>query len=337
MAVVCINGFEAGQLHPGWLNQSQGQVTVGSGRDGIGIAFRQTGNLGASFQQVFTSGSDTIFVHWGIYFASGTWGAGLALITVAADNGATSHVNCVVDGSGHLVLRRGTTVLATSANTFGAAATWYSFQAKVTIHDTTGEFTVKVNGVEWVTYTGDTKNAGTSTRPDRLTWSVNNDTTRLDDLVVLDTTGSVANDWPGELSVVGIRPAGNGANSGLTGSDGNSTDNYQQVDEYPFITTDYNGSATVGAKDTYNMTNVGKTGTVLAVQAFAQAVKSDAGAKSFKHLMRAAGGTEVTSSTVTLTTTSVVYAGPIWATDADGAAWTVASVDAHEFGMQVEA
>ena len=43
MAVVCINGFEMGLTHPGWLNQSQGGV--GAGRDGVGLCFVQNGNL----------------------------------------------------------------------------------------------------------------------------------------------------------------------------------------------------------------------------------------------------------------------------------------------------
>jgi hypothetical protein len=157
----------------------------------------------------------------------------------------------------------------------------------------------------------------------------------IDDWLCLDTTGAANNTWPGEVSVVGLRAANNGTFSALMGSDGNNANNYQQVDDYPFNTTDYNGAATNGARDCYDMTAVAKNGVVLAVQSLPFAAKSDAGAKSFKHLMRATSGSIVSSADTALSTTYLTYAGPLWTTDANGSAWTVAQVDAHEFGFEV--
>ena len=196
---------------------------------------------------------------------------------------------------------------------------------------------MKVNGVEWINYTGDTRNAGASTRPDGLGWYANNDWFRIDDLLVQDTTGASRNSWTGEIGIVGIRPAGNGANSGLLGSDGNSTDNYLLVDEaVPF---EHDGlrlaQGRSGAKDTYDMSAVGKTGVVVGVQAFAYAAKFDVGTRAFKHLPRSPGGSLSASSAAGLSTTYGMFIGPLWTAQADASAWTVADVDASEFGIEV--
>jgi len=340
MATVLMDGYETGITTLPNVTVTGGPAAV-VGRDGVGVAFRSAAAAGTG-THTFTSGSDTIYLHIGRALDNNHWTAstGTNLFQIAADAGATLHLTAGMDASGHLTLKRGAhtgTLIATSTNTFASTWKWYSIQAKITLHDTTGECVIKVDGVEWINFTGDTKNAGTSTRPDTLQMGLSSSGSGLlaDDLLINDTTGSVNNSYPGEVSIVGLRAAGNGAVSGLTGSDGNAVNNYQQVDEYPLTTTDYNGLVTAGAYDTYDMTANGKTGTVLAVQSIAYAVKTDAGAKSFKHVMRSATPTEVRSSAVALSTTYALYGGPIWTTNADGTAWTTTNLDTHEFGFEV--
>lgn len=336
MAIVLIQGWEAGLLgHPGWLDNTQGTTPAASGRDGIGVAFVQTSNLGATFRQSFVSGSDTIFIHQGIKLSSASWGTGI--LAIRADSGVVTHITIVVNVAGRIEIQRGGTILATSTLNFPAPLAWYSMEVKATIHDTTGEVVVKVAGDIWVSFTGDTKNAGTSTRPDVLSWPVNNDNMRLDDLVIFDTTGAVNNSWPGEICIMGIRPDSDGANSDLLGSDGNSVQNFLLVDEFPFNTSDYVGSPTAAQKDIYGFSAVGKTGNVLAVQPVAYVAKSDAGAKAFKHVTRSVGGVNAFSvSTTILSTTFLPYLDAISLLDPDGNPWTVARVDGAQFGMEVQ-
>ena len=260
-------------------------------------------------------------------------------VRILADAGTVSHLAVTWDGLGRPQLRRGTavsTIIQTGTITPPPGA-WHSFEYKATIHDTTGEFILKCDGVEILNFTGDTRNGGTSTRPDVVMFGCGQSTEIVDDIQTNDTTGAADNTWPGEVCVIGVRAAGNGANNGLTGSDGNSVNNYQQVDEYPMSSTDYNGSVTVGALDTYDMTALGRLGTVRAVKMTQLVAKSDAGAKGFKHVMRGGSGGLVKSATVGLSTTYTALSGPIWSTDGDGNAWTPARVDASEFGFEVTA
>lgn len=75
----------------------------------------------------------------------------------------------------------------------------------------------------------------------------------VDDCAINDSTGSFQNSWPGEGEVIVLMPDNNGDNSQWTGSDGNSTNNYQLVDEVPPSSTDYVESNTSGQIDDYNL------------------------------------------------------------------------------------
>jgi hypothetical protein len=338
--IVHFDGYETGSSLLSNTTIPGTSAVSTTGRDGVGVAVR--GNGAGSILKTFTSGSDTIFWHQGTRVTDGYFGStsisGI-LFNVRTDSGASIHLSANIDATGHITLRRGNsagTVIQTSTLTFPTGFGWHSIEGKATVHDTTGECIIKVDGVEWINFTGDTRNAGTSTRPDAMSFGVDSGLGPFqDDFLIVDTTGASNNSWTGEISIVGIRPSGNGANSGLTGSDGNSTDNYLLVDEVALNTSDYVGSATTGALDTYDMTAVGKTGTVVAVQNLAYAAKSDAGTKSFKHVTRSSGGTLLKSSDVALSTTYLVYSGPIWLQDADSLDWTVSRVNSAEFGFEV--
>ena len=344
MAAISIEGFETGSVtQSSTIATGGGGFQFVTGRDGIGVAIRGgSGTVSSTVTRLFSSESDIIYVHLGVFISSTQFGLTLGqspILYIQADNGAVSHLSVTFDATGHAQLRRGqasATILATSANAISADA-WRSVEFKARIHDTLGEFILKFDGTEYINFTGDTKNGGTSTRPDRLVLITRTSPQghAWDDLFICDTSGMENNTWTGEVSITGIKPAGNGANSDLVGSDGNSVDNYLQVDEYPLNTSDYNASTTTGDLDTYDMSAVGKIGTVLAVQDLTYAAKSDSGPKSFKHVMRASGGTMVKSDEVALSTTYSLYAGPIWITDGDGEGWTITKVNSHEFGFEV--
>lgn len=346
MAIVCLDGFETGTVQNNVATNGDSWSVVG-GYDGIGRALTSDStNIFTTGRHVFkrfTSGTDTIYGHMSVYptnfSGAGTGHEGSVIFTVFTDIGATQHLNAQFDNAGHLVLRRGdaegTPVLQTSTETIPAVAAWRSLQFKVTIHDTAGECIIMVDGIEFINFTGDTRNAGGSTRPDAVGIRSKLGQNRIDDVLICDTTGSINNSWPGQISIAGVRPAGNGAHSGLTGSDGDSTDNYLLVDEYPFNTTDYAASGVVGVRDTYDMSPVGKVGTVVGVQSYVYAGKSDAGTRLFKHVRRNSAGALSVSADAALSTTWLLYAGPVWETQSTGAPWSIAAVDSHEFGFEV--
>lgn len=350
MAIVCIDGFETGTVNPYVVTNGDGVNTV-TGRDPAGIALSSNStNIFTTGRWVFrrfTSASDTIYGHMSIavtnYAAPVTGHQGSTFFIVLTDNSSVLQINAQFDAAGHILLFRGESETAdggvfitqSTLTVPTVSLTWFSLEYKVRIHDTLGECILKIDGVEFINYVGDTRFGGSSTRPDAVGIRSKSGQNRFDDFVVFDTTDTVNNSWPGALVVVGLRPAGNGAYSDLMGSDGNQVNNYQQVDEYPPSMTDYNGLNTVGARDTYDLAALTKVGNVLAVQSYAYAQKSDSAVKTFKHIMRSAGGSVVASAPDPLFTSALLKQGPIWITDADGTSWTVAKVNAHEFGFEV--
>lgn len=282
--------------------------------------------------------SNKVIVGFGLYSESNSY------ISFYGDSGATRHITVVRNTSnGFLEIRRGTeggTLLATGTQPIFTDQ-WNYVEVSATISDTIGEVHVRLNGkaTDEVSYTGDTKNAGTATTIDRVhlytgTGAVND--TSFSDLYILDDTGAAPNnDFLGDVVVRTLGPSGNGTYSQLMGSDANQIDNYLLVDEHPYSNTDYVGSAVVGEKDTYAMADLpGGVSTVYGVQVNGKMAKSDASLASARYLLRS-GGTDYPGTTRALTTTFTGYY-ELHATDpATGVAWTPAGVNGIESGMEV--
>lgn len=240
-----------------------------------------------------------------------------------------------------LYLYRGPSWTGTIIGTYTGVdtAAWNYVELKATLADAGGTAIVRLNGVEVINFTGDTRSGGSDTAWTACTFDSGNNHVQHDDLYILDGTGPAPyNDFLGDVKVETVVPTGNGTTSQLTGSDGNSTDNYLLVDELPVSVTDYAGSSTVGDKDTYAMGNISTaSGQVFAVQASALAFKSDAGVANMKVVERVSSGTERESTSTPLTASpgAWITTGPRTA-DPDSAAWTIASVNSAEFGTKVD-
>jgi hypothetical protein len=161
----------------------------------------------------------------------------------------------------------------------------------------------------------------------------------FDDLYICDGAGSTNNNFLGDCRVDAFAANGNGNSSQLTGSDGNSTDNYLLVDDATTIDDDttYVEHATVGNKDTYACANMSHTPTsIFGVQVCANAKKDDAGAKSLCTVTRS-GGADTDGATQALST-SYTYYREILEQDPNGPiAWTATNFNAAEFGIKVAA
>lgn len=257
--------------------------------------------------------------------------------------GATIHIAISLNSSGQIEIRRGAggTLLATGTAVL-VANTYYHVEVKATIHDTTGSVQVRVNGTPDASYSGDTRNAGTTGLLDRFAQvtpyggSTGNGFAYLDDFVLMDTSGAVNNDFKGDCRVEALFPNGNGNSSMLVGSDGNSTDNYALVDENPPNSdTDYVESSTVGDKDTYAYSNITSTiGVVHGVQILPFAKKTDAGSRSIAAVARSAG-VEAMSADLPLTAAYQYLPAIVQSDPAVAGPWTIAAVNAAEFGVAV--
>lgn len=259
-----------------------------------------------------------------------------ALCNMYGDAGGTLHANFIINANGSISIRRGSTVVATSVATgLLVVGAWNYFEFTSTISDTVGVAEVRLNGVVVVTFTGDTKNAGTGTNIDTVEvvgiTGANN--CWVDDLYILNDLGSAPYNAPlGDVRVYNSVPTGAGANTGLTPSTGA---NWAAVDELPPSATDFVSGSTVGTKDTYALADLpAGVGTIFGVQVVALAKKTDAGARSIKPLVRT-GGTDYAGSTVALSVSDASIIDTRQVSPNTSAAWTVANVNALEAGVEI--
>lgn len=263
-----------------------------------------------------------------------------SLLVLASDAGTNNHVTLAITSTGGLSVHRG----SYSGATLGSGGslplhTWCFVELKAALSDSTGTVDVRVNGASVLSLTGqDTKSGGTKTVFDcvRLGTVGPSGTVYFDDTYIANAAGSVNNTFLGDMRVRCLVPNGNGNSSQLTGSDGNSTDNYLLVDDLPPATSDYVGSPTADQKDTYAFTDLPDTsGTVLGAQIGAYATKTDSAARSLALVTRS-GGTDYDSSDNALALGSNLYVQQMRETDpATSAAWLRSAVNSAEFGVKV--
>lgn len=263
----------------------------------------------------------------------GSTSAGQFLLSLYGDAGGTGHLGINVSSDGHILLRRGAgangTIIATSVPILTASA-WHYMEVSATIADAGGVVVVKVDGQEFINFTGDTKNAGTLSTISTLGLG-GAQSCLYDDLYVCDATGAAPyNTFLGDRVVKAMRPDGAGASTGFTPSAGS---NYQCVDEDPWTTADYVAAAAV-LTDLYTHSDVSGFSSVDAVQAVTYSLKTDAGARTLRTVERSNIGTSRESSDLALPTSVAVVQGPIRQTDPDALPWTQTLVNSAQYGVK---
>lgn len=260
---------------------------------------------------------------------------GYGFVAFAGDNDATQHIGISVSANWALEIRRGTTIVATSANNIIASNTWFYIEVRVVVSDTVGVVEVRLNGVTTpvLTFSGDTKNAGTNSTIDTIRWQLAaNGISYMDDIYINDGTGTENNSFEGDCEVQTLVPTGAGASTGLTPSTGS---NWQTVDEAPPVQTDYSGSSVSGTRDSYAITDLrAGTGVVKAVRQTTAWHKSDAGAASMKRVLRV-GSTNYYGSNVALPSSMALSVDYIPKSPATSSAWTISEINGAEIGAEV--
>lgn len=256
---------------------------------------------------------------------------------------AISHITVEIGATGRVRILRGTgagTLLGeTSPNVITLTATvWHYIEVFVTVGDAAGVVKLRVDGKippGWSDLAAvDTRNAGTGVIDTIKTIGTGSVTWKQDDLYIANGDATAPNDVIGDVRVHTLFPNGNGNYSQLAGSDGNSVDNYLLVDEAIPSVADYVGSPTDGLIDTYLFQDLGPVaGSVHGVQVSMFAFKSDAAAKSIRAIVRR--GADVAGADKTLQVSGDAH-DQIWTLDPVAvAAWTIANLNASEFGAEV--
>lgn len=292
-------------------------------------------NLGANYGTLIS----------GVAWLLGSGGSAHGAIEMAGfrDSG-TTQIGWGVNPTGTISIYKGTGVIATSTDVLPTlAGVWYYIELKV-VFAASGSVELRVNGVTWLSFSADTTQTANNFANQFWMRGVSSQQGGcfFDDLYVLNdtdsgVTGAPNNDFLGDCRVQAIFPNGNGNSSQLVGSDADSTDNYLLVDETaPDGDTTYVQSNVVGEKDTYTYDNLTPTtGVVFGVQAIPWALKTDAGSRSLASVARL--GTTEEDSAAKLLSTSYQYLPDIREADPDGNQWTIANVNAAEFGVKVAA
>jgi hypothetical protein len=287
-----------------------------------------------SGNRAINPGSATVILGCAIYWPSGQ-AITITLYYDVSTSGSNAQDTLELGSDGKIRLRLGASsgaVIDTSVSAPLVANSWNAIEWKILVSNS-GTYTVKVNGVQVLNGSADTQNQA-ATSAVALIDFVLGSFGGMDDVYMLDSTGSANNDFIGDCKVECLTvQTGNGSNVGLTPSTG--TDHGALVDELPANDdTDYNFSATVGAKDTYAFTNVATVGSIKAVQVSARAKKTDVATKELALVTRM-GTTDYDGATQTLSTSYAQFQ-QIWAKrPSDNADWTISDVNAAEFGVKV--
>lgn len=246
--------------------------------------------------------------------------AGTAVVTIGISGGRL----LVTDNAGRTFA--GTTSVPINS--------WFYVEIKVTV-GTSGTFELHLNGAVEIAST--TANFGTSNISlIRFEYGrLGGGSTSVDDVYVLDTTGSAPrNDFLGDVAVRTLYPDGDGTYSQWTPSP--SGPHHDDVDD---LQIDGDGSfiydSTPGDKDSFSMTSL-PVSTVYAAQLNLGARKGDAGTtRQIEPLIRQAGVDHV-GPTFTLSAAYLFYS---WLLNQDptGTDWTGATINADEYGVELVA
>lgn len=347
MALLWADGFDhyaVGDILKMWTTLTSAGGSIVTGRTGSALRFFDSSTpSGVTKKMLPASGNVAIF---GIAYRISQINASAGGI-ITCGTGTAAHFTLQKDGTTALLsLRQGGmngTVIATSGYTV-PVSTWIYIEVKVALATgTTGSYEVRVNGQTIMS------GSGVVTTPVGATWSAvaviqtpsaaatcNHDG---DDFYACDGSGVDNNDFLGDVKIETLLPSTDavsaGSNAGLTPSTG--TDHGALVDEATANTTDWNGSSSVGSKDTYNYPSLATTsGVVAAVVVCPWFAKSDAGARQMQPVVRV-GGTDYDGVAVYPSAVSYLYFPQIYERDPTSTLWTISSVNSAEFGAKVAA
>ena len=268
-----------------------------------------------------------------------TWIISFAFFAVQYANGDILQMNDTgtlqckarITNTGAMEFYRGSTLVA-SVNSAWTFNQWYYWEFKFTIDNVSGYMEWRQDNVTKLTFSGDTQ-VSANAWADRLIKTNTGTGDRMDDLVIMDSTGSLNNNFLGDTRVGIIRPNGEGATIQWTRSTG--AFNYATVDDItPNDDTDYNSTTTVGNIDLYEYEDATLPGPLFALQIVSYIRKDEAGTREFAQMTRTYA-TNYQGPTKTLASTFNHFLDIRETNPNTGLAWTDAEVDVAQFGEKL--
>jgi hypothetical protein len=256
-------------------------------------------------------------------------------------------------GSYRVRLKRGSTTIATTTGAFpwGGERSWMYFQLKVTVRTgTNGVYELRsydyLNNAT-VEFSGSSVNLAEQATDGadriKISWGVDGGSiVRIDDIFALDSTGALNNDFlTPPPTVQGALPNGDGNQSDFTPDSG---DNYTNVDDAATTSSDTDKviSSVVSEVDLYTYAPyslINASGTdVIGVQVMSSAAMVASGSRTVRVRVRESAseafGDNVALSDLILDTYRQMFDQNPTGTPAP---WTKATVEAAEFGIEIQA
>ncbi len=243
--------------------------------------------------------------------------------------GGANEVSVSVNGAQKLLIVDSTGATVGTGTTTVPLSSWFYVELKC-VKGASGTATLHLNGAAEIA--ASTGNYGTSNF-DTVEFANHSlsGNTKVDDVFVLDTTGSgPQNDFVGDVRVVTLYPVADGSYTQWTPDSG--TDHFSRVNEL-LIDGDasYVKDATPGDKDSYLMDTF--LTTIYSAQFNLGARKGESALRQIAPLIRQAG-TDHVGATFTLSLDYLFYSR-ILDNDPTGSPWLAATINADEFGQEL--
>jgi hypothetical protein len=333
MAIEHMDGFDhyntSAHLALKWSGVANAAGTFGAGRFG-GQAFTASGTPGTGARMDLTAQATRV-VGFALKLPNTTTGG----IIVVFGDGATTQVDVRWSGTaaGLLTVTRNGTVLGTASGTY-AQGVWYYLEFKALIDPSAGEVYLHIDGASVLALTAQNTRNTANSYSTRVTISTSAAPAvyTFDDLYILNTSGSINNDFLGECRIITSVPNADGSSLQWTPSTG--TAHWSLVDEIPPNATDHVLSSTPGHIDLLVLPDIAPTGPVLAAQTVIMALKDDVGVRQIAEQCKS-GATTGTGATETMTSTNAFYKTLRETDPATSAQWTLSGFNAAEWGAKV--
>jgi hypothetical protein len=271
--------------------------------------------------------------------------SGPSIIQVFPNNTSTRIFTLTLLQSGSIqITDANSTITAPSLTGVIAPSTWYRIEIKFNMgtSTSTGVVEVRVNGTLVSSVTGanlwQSGVGGAGIRIFNQSSSSNTAATYFDDFVINDDSGSINNDYLGDVRIDNVRPAADTAQADWTLSTG--SDGYALIDDALSASADddsgYVEGGTAGSKSEFTCSALsGTSANINAAQIRLRAERSDAGNRTYRGYLKS-------SSAVANGPTLAPEVGYVWdfngifETDPNtSAAWDDSGVNGVKLGLEV--
>ena len=273
--------------------------------------------------------SGTIIFHASVFYAGDS--DDNPIFRFVGSSGTFAEVEGVFSAAGTYV------VVDENNDTVGSfnipTSAWVWLEIKINFANA-GSVEVRVNNVTVSTGSGDF-DAGAGPITSVVWTTVGNGNAFIDDVVILDDTGTKLNDFLGDSRIQTFFPDGDGANTDWTTT---GTSHYTEVNDDPHDgDTTYVESGTAGDRDTFNFPALNASPeTIHAVQVSGIAKKTDANTQFLRGVAISNTTTGTSNGDATLSNEFSKPLGAIFLDDPNtGTEWTPTDLDNAEFGIEV--